>query len=312
MKSRNQSELNHQAPYRIQDLISNITLRLSSRSDSPSLDAQVILAHVMRKSRTWVLAHSEEHLSGNQLIDLEAAMEKLERGVPLPYVIGHWEFYGLNFNLTPDVLIPRPETEILVEEALNWLQKHSDKRRAIDIGTGSGCIALTLLKKIPNLTMMATDVSLNAIKLAQINSRSQGVKDRINFICTDLIAAITKDQPIDLICANLPYISTETLYSLKVYEHEPFIALSGGADGLDKIHSLLDVAPQILSKDGLMLLEIESTQGESVAQMARDAFPESKIRIVQDLSGNDRVIKIENNIITNDHDGIEIETLYAN
>jgi release factor glutamine methyltransferase len=271
-----------------------------------------LLADITKKSRSWILTHPEELLSSNQLNDLEAAMEKLERGDPLPYVVGHWEFYGLSFNLTRDVLIPRPETEILVEEALIWLQNHPDHRRALDVGTGSGCIALTLLTRVPNLTAIATDISNNALKVAQTNSRAHGVEDRINFINTNLLSSLAEDQPFDIICGNLPYIPTDTLYTLKVFDHEPFIALSGGTDGLEKIRGLLEDAPRILSKEGLLLLEIESTQGLPVTQMARDAFPGSNIRIIQDLSGNDRVLRIDNSIMPNNHDRIKNETVHEN
>jgi release factor glutamine methyltransferase len=291
------SIFNHQKPHKVHHLISEIACRLDGVSDSSLLDAQVILAHVMGKTRSWILAHPEEYPSTNQLTDLKIALEQLEQGVPLPYVIGHWEFYGFDFKLTPDVLIPRPETEILVEEALNWLQNHSDKRIAMDVGTGSGCIAVTLLKKIHNLRVTATDISDKALKVAQTNSREHGVHMRINFICTNLIGSIYRDQSIDLICANLPYIPINTLYSLDVYNKEPYIALSGGLNGLDKIQSLLETAPYVISKKGLILLEINADQGELVINMAKDAFPERRIHLIQDFSGNDRVVKIDNSNI---------------
>ena len=154
----------------IQQGLEQTTTRIDSLSDSAALDAQVLLAHIVRQPRSWVLAHPETLLSPSQESTLEEALTALEAGTPLPYVVGHWEFYGLDFEVTPDVLIPRPETELLVEKALAWLERRLDARTAIDVGTGSGCIGISLASRVRSLKILTTDISRQALKVAQRNA----------------------------------------------------------------------------------------------------------------------------------------------
>ncbi len=265
--------------------------RLAPLSDTPALDAQVLLAHVICKSRTWILAHPEETLSPCQSFALETALLRLEKGEPLPYVLGQWQFFNLNFTIAPEVLIPRPETELLVEKALTWLRTHANRRWAADVGTGSGCIAVTLAVLIPDLRIIASDISFQALQVAQANSQKHRVADRVHWVQSDLIPAAGIEY--DLICANLPYIPTETLKDLKVYQREPTMALDGGPDGLDLIQRLLRNAPLKLAPGGLLLVEIEATHGESAKTLGRKFFPRSEIQVLPDLGGKDRMLVIQ-------------------
>ncbi len=266
------------------------TLVLVEVSDTPNLDAQILLAHCLGKSRTWILTHSSENLSETTYSTLLKHIEALKRGIPLPYVLGHWEFYGLDFKLTPDTLIPRPETELLVEQALSWLKLHPGHRLAVDIGTGSGCIAISLVKFELNLSMIATDISYPALKVAHENSLRHNVSDRVYFLQADLFPPIARQ--FDLICANPPYIPTQTLDTLKISKGEPKLALNGGAKGLDLISRVLEGAIGFLKPGGVLLIEIESSQGSDILSLAQRTFPSAEINIKQDLSGFDRLVTI--------------------
>lgn len=270
----------------------NLAQKISSlQSETPSLDAQVLLAHIFEKPRAWVLAHPEEDLSSEQQAALSQTLSQLGTGTPLPYVLGHWEFYGLEFTLSPAVLIPRPETELLVEEALTWLRQRTNCVSAIDIGTGSGCIAISLAIHIPDLKVIATDISQEAIKIAQKNAQKHSVSEQIEFVETNLLNF--ERSTFNIICANLPYIPTTTLHSLKVYGREPTLALDGGPDGLNTIRELLKQAPQYLAPKGLLLLEIDASQGIAALCLAQEAFPKAHVKLLPDLVGHDRLIRIE-------------------
>lgn len=281
--------------------LSDITTRLTSISDTPALDASVLLAHVADKPRTWVLSHPELTLSAKQQKQLNNSLARLESGEPLPYIIGHWEFYGLDFNITPGVLIPRPETELLVEKAIGWLNKHREKDSSMpgvaDIGTGSGVIAISIAVNVPGAKILATDISSEALAVAKRNAKKHGVDDRIRFVECDLLPAglevVNPKSKIDLLCANLPYIPTKTLHSLPIFGHEPTIALDGGADGLDLIRKLMDIVPDWLAFHATMLFEFESTRGKQIFELAHEFFPNAKIQSHQDLSGLDRLLEIQ-------------------
>jgi release factor glutamine methyltransferase len=271
---------------RLDDLVS----RLEKTSHTPGLDAQVLLGRVLKKNHSWVMAHPEAALTCKRAATLEALVTRLENGEPLPYVLGRWEFFGLEFDITPDVLIPRPETELLVENALRWLRRFPDCRRAVDIGTGSGCIAIALAVNIPDLHVLATDISCPAIAVAQRNARRYAVDRRVECACSDLLPV--DDRTFDLIVANLPYIPTKALHDLKVYSREPTRALDGGADGLDLIRRLLAQVPDRLDQGGMLLMEIEASQGPAVLSLAYDAFTEAEIHMHKDLSGRDRLLEV--------------------
>jgi release factor glutamine methyltransferase len=268
--------------------------RLLLASEEPALEAQVLLARVLNKPRAWVIAHPEADLSDDQDSALCKLLERRLSGEPLPYLLGHWEFFGLSFKVTPAVLIPRPETELLVEKALDWLKLHPSRRLAVDAGTGSGCIAISLAHAIADLNVIAVDISRPALSIAKENITVHQLQERVFLLQTSLLSGLPWGK-IDLVCANLPYIPTATLAGLAVSRYEPHQALDGGPDGTTYINALLEEARRGLAPGGLMLLEIEAGQGESVPQSARRCFPDADIQLFHDLSGNPRLVQVENN-----------------
>ncbi len=287
----------------VQDLLDSTVARLLPLSDTPQLDAQVLLAHVFEKPRTWLLAHTSWVSDLRAEKRLEKLVRRLEQGEPLPYVLGHWEFFGLDFRLTPDVLIPRPETELLVESAIGWLraprseETSSEERVVADIGTGSGCIAVSLAKNVPSIHVLATDISPAAIKVAKANAKRNKTLSQIEFLTCDILPPHDQAAPdvrqFDLLCANLPYIPTEKLQGLPVYQHEPTLALDGGPDGLDPYRKLFELVPDWMAPGGRILLEVESTRGAAVLSLAYDAFTAASYHLHQDLAGRDRLLEIQ-------------------
>lgn len=275
----------------IQNTLADARQRLIDGTDTPGQDAQVLLAHILGKDRSWVLAHGEEIINQPQLDAFETALTALENGTPLPYILQKWEFYGLDFSLTPEVLIPRPETELLVERALDWLQNNPNRRTAADIGTGSGCIAVTLAKYIVDLSVFAMDISEQALQVARQNAERHGVSGQLSIFQSDLLDGV--GVLFNLICANLPYIPAPRLPELKVSQHEPRLALDGGPDGLDLIERLLAQAPARLLPEGLILLEIDDSHAESGTETARQLFPKARIQVYTDLAGKPRLLEIE-------------------
>lgn len=272
--------------------LQTLIARLRPITPTPHLDASVLLAHILNRSRTWVLAHPETQLTPPQNAALQQAFNQLARGVPLPYVLGKWEFYGRSFTVTPQVLIPRPETELLVEHALHFLAHHPHATRAADVGSGSGCIAVTLACETPRLHITAVDLSRPALEITRVNAHTHGVSARIHLLQSNLLNSI-RANTYDLICANLPYIPTKTLHNLEVYEKEPTLALDGGADGLHLIRQLIADSARLLAHGGLLLLEIEATQGDSAPRLAQQHFPNAQITLHQDLAGKSRLISIQ-------------------
>lgn len=257
-------------------------------------EAQLLLAHILGRTRAWVISHPGANLSVEEQARLDGALAQLEAGIPLPYVLGHWEFFSLDFTLTPEVLIPRPETELLVETALGWLKEHPEARTAVDVGTGSGCIAVTLAKLVPNLKVIAVDRSAEALSVARQNAQQHEVAERVRFLQADLLSCLDKVNPaIQLLVANLPYIPTRTLHSLPIFGREPTMALDGGIDGMSLIAELLAQAKLHLAPGGLALLEIEAGQGTAVKALAGQAFPEAEVSVKQDLAGLDRLLVIQ-------------------
>lgn len=258
-------------------------------SDSAALDAQVLLAHILGRPRTWIMAHPEHTLNREQQHRLDKAEAKLSDGMPLPYVLGEWEFYKLPFIVNQNVLIPRPETEMLVDLALERLGMQ-EGGRVLDAGTGSGCIAVAVAVNAPRATVLAGDISARALETARANLARHEVEGRVGLIQLDIRDGIP--GRFDLILANLPYIPTDKLAGLGVAEHEPHGALDGGEDGLDLVRSLLAAAPCCLAPDGLLLAEIEAGLGSAALELGRQYFPSAPISILPDLGGKDRVLRI--------------------
>ena len=273
--------------------------------ESDAQDVQILLAHVIERPRTWLLAHLDTPLTPPQLAAANEAFRHLQAGTPLPYIIGHWEFFGLDLEVTKDVLIPRPETELLVEKAIVWLQASPQKKLAADIGTGSGAIAVALAEHVPDVHILATDISSAALEVAKRNAKKFQVEGRIDFMECDLLpddarrttnrassSVVRGPSSIDLICANLPYIPTEIMRGLPIYGREPTVALDGGADGLVLYRRLFKLTPVWLAPHGKMLLEIEASLGPQSLSLAQDTFPQAAVHLHQDLTGRDRLLEI--------------------
>lgn len=282
--------MNLRTPISIGEALGQGNSLLNSASDTPTLDVQLLLAHVTGKSRTWVVAHHDEQLSADETKLFQTLVSERERGVPLPYLLGWWEFYGRRFNVTEAVLIPRPETELLVESAISFLKVNPDKYSVADIGTGSGCIATSLAAELDNLQILATDVSIDALFLAKENALEHGVLTNIRFVQMDLATAVK--GPVDVVCANLPYIPTLELERLEVGKWEPSAALDGGVEGMKYIRDLLVDLPRIVCPGGLILLEVESGNGEKVIKLAENYFPNAQIQLQKDLAGQDRLVSV--------------------
>jgi release factor glutamine methyltransferase len=276
----------------IGEYLASVSEILNPFSDTPFLDASVLLANMLGKSRTWILAHPEAPIPLDQRQLVDNAILRLVAGEPLPYVISHWEFYGLDFQLNAATLIPRPETELLVEKALEWLKEHPGPCMAADVGTGSGCIAVALAHHMTDLQVIATDISAFALRAAKANAIRHNVASRIAFVQGNLMESI--EASFDIIGANLPYIPTRTLHMLDVYKSEPELALDGGADGLNLIRSLLAQAPERLNRNGRLLVEIEMNQPAAATSMAKAVFPNSEVHVFPDLAGKDRLLVVDN------------------
>jgi release factor glutamine methyltransferase len=265
---------------------------LRSQSETPGLDAQVLLADILDRNRAWVLAHPEADLTERQRRRYVTALQDCLEGRALAYVLGWWEFYGRRFRVTPQVLIPRPETELMVEQALEIAHGRSNKLlHAIDVGTGSGCVAVTLAAEAENVKLIAADVDRAALSVARVNTERHSVVDRIRFVCTDLMRGFK--GPFDLICANLPYIPTAELGRLRVGEREPRRALDGGVDGLAVVRRLIDMLPGKMNRETTVLIEIGDGQGESVTGYLRERFGFVKVQVHRDLAGRERLVQME-------------------
>jgi release factor glutamine methyltransferase len=260
--------------------------------DEPRLTAEVVLAHVLDLSRAQLLTRADESLTPDQLIRAQRDLDRLAHGEPLAYVVGHREFYDVDLLTDARALIPRPETECLVEHALKALADHPAPLIA-DVGTGCGAIAVTLAKHLPRAKVIAIDLSTDALALARENAQRIGVADRIEFRAGSLLEPIT--ESLDLLAANLPYIDDKDWpYLAKTIRgHEPKMAFVGGPDGLDLVRGLLRDAPRVTHIDSLILLEISAYHGDAATEIARQHFPRAYIEIKPDYAGLDRLAVIE-------------------
>ncbi len=264
---------------------------LAGVSETPGLEAQRLLAETTGQSRAWLLAHPEAPLPSEALARYRNLLERRGAGEPLPYLLGWCEFFGRRFEVGPAVLIPRPETESLVEAALGYLRHRPEMRWAVDVGTGSGCVAVTLALEAPWLRVLATDVSRAALRLARRNARRHGVEGRVCMVQADLLAPL--GGRFDLICANLPYVPSATLTALPVAAWEPRLALDGGEDGLALVRRLLAQLPHRLAAGGQALLEIGADQGPGAVEASQALLPGWQAQILPDLAGRDRVLIVE-------------------
>jgi release factor glutamine methyltransferase len=256
-------------------LAEGIQILADAKVDSAQTTAQLLMAHVLGWDRVRVLSHGDDVVVGPALDEFRSLVRRSAAGEPLQYLTGEREFYGLRFAVSPDVLIPRPETEILVERALRLAQPRlpSGQVRFLDLGTGSGCIAVTLAKLLPCADGCAVDISPAAVAVAAGNARRHAVSARIRFVNADLLSCFAERPIFDLIVCNPPYVALEERESLppSVREHEPHLALFGGAAGLEIHRRLIPQAARRLTPGGHLLLEMGAGQAEAVACMLERA-----------------------------------------
>lgn len=250
------------------------------------LDAWYLLEYLTGKSRSYYYAHGDEELTPTQVVRYEKLLEKRGRHIPLQHLTGCQEFMGLPFRVSRNVLIPRQDTETLVEEAQKVL---SPGMRLLDLCTGSGCILISLLSRCPDIVGLGTDISPEALRIARENANDNQVT--AEFRKSDMFARVRKTEVFDCIVSNPPYIATKEISGLmeEVREHEPKIALDGGEDGLNFYRILAEQAGNYLKDGGNLLVEIGYDQGESVSGLLIQAGFD-KVRVVKDLCGNDRVV----------------------
>jgi release factor glutamine methyltransferase len=263
--------------------------------DPARLDAQVILAHVLGKDRSWLFSHHEYELSEAEIAEYTELIARRARREPVAYLIGRKEFYGLEFLVDRRVLIPRPETELLVDAVLGQINSRPGQRAVVaDVGAGSGAIGIAVAVNAPHCRVYGLDVSADALAVAKQNVERLDERGQVTLLQSDLLENLP--EPVDIIAANLPYIAPDTLPTLDpdVRDYEPTLALAGGDNGIELIKRLLDQAPHHLAPDGTILLEIGHDQADAVQSLVKEMSPQPRyVGIRQDYSGNDRLVTIE-------------------
>ena len=257
--------------------------------EDPPLESILLLTQALKINRVQLYLDFDNQLSPEQSQHFWELVQRRVRGEPSAYILGHREFHGLDFYVDSNVLIPRPETELLVERVLEITQ-HRPLSTIADIGTGSGAIAISLALKLPQVKIYATDISAAALKVASANCRKHGVSDRICLLEGDMLDPLP--EPVDLIVANLPYVSKSDLVKVNTLGFEPSLALDGGPDGLDKIRRLCAGVKEKLRPGGCLLLEIGQSQREAVTALLRPLFPSARIEAFTDLAGIGRVVSV--------------------
>jgi release factor glutamine methyltransferase len=303
----------------IGELLVAATTRLrESGSETARLDAELLLGWAIGADRTAIVAHHDAPVGVDAAIRFEAGVRRREIGEPVAYIRGIKEFHGLAFAVDHRALIPRPETEALVDAAFGEVMTRLGRRvgeagrdrdtagpiRVADVGTGSGAIAVALAAALRSrrvemgrhVTILATDQSVDALELARENAVGHGAADGMRFVEADLLPPVLPDSgaPLDIVVANLPYVRSDAIATLPVAaSFEPTAALDGGADGLDAIRSLLERLPEILAADGVALFEIGADQTEGATAAAAGAVPGWPASVAPDLSGLPRVLRVE-------------------
>ena len=275
------------------------TLRRAKIGDA-SAEAELLLGHVLGMSKTGLYTEPERRLTSAEVERLRHLVRRRLDREPAAYILGHCEFYGLDFYVESHTLVPRPETELLVEKAVDLAQRISRRGEQIiiaDIGTGCGAIAISLARALPQAKIYATDISPSALKVAGVNCRRHAVNGQVELLQGNLLEPLPR--AVDLIVANLPYVKDCEVADLspEIRKYEPTIAWAGGRDGLDKIRELL---AQILGKGSAhlgegpayLLLEIGQGQGEMVISLVNEYFPQASIELIPDLGGIERVAKV--------------------
>ena len=255
----------------------------------PNLKARLLMQHILNKPRQYLLVHDTDMLTLRQQVDYFKAIKKLKQGVPLQHITNMQEFMKLNFYVSQDVLIPRPDTEILVEEVINIAKKIRAKK-ILDLCTGSGAIAVSLAKYIEDSQITATDISEKALRVAKLNAKNNEVEDKITFLKSDLFKEIPKEK-YDIIVSNPPYIRKEEIERLdREVKKEPHIALDGGEDGLDFYRKIIHNSEEYLKFNGYLCLEIGYDQKIDVIEFIENEEKYKDTYSKKDLYGNDRIV----------------------
>jgi len=275
------------------------TLRRAKIADA-SVEAEVLLGHVLGMSKTGLYTEPERNLASAEAERLRNLVQRRLDHEPAAYILGHCEFYGIDFYIDSRALIPRPETELLVEEAVELAQRISrqgEQSTIADIGTGCGAIAISLALALPQSRIYATDIAPSALKVAEVNCRRHGVDGQVELLQGNLLEPLP--QAVDVIVGNLPYVKDCEVVDLspEIRGYEPTIGWAGGRDGLDKIREMLE---QMREKGGThlgegpayLLLEIGQGQGEVVTSLVNDYFPQASVELISDLGGIERVVKV--------------------
>lgn len=261
-------------------------------SDTARLDSEILLAHARKCPRIHLYTRYEEPLTDNERAVMRDLVQRRAKAEPVAYLVGHREFFSLDFRVTPDVLIPRPDTETLVVESIE-LAKECSQPRIADVGTGSGCVAIALAVNLPAANLTAVDVSRQALAVASENAKKHAVEDRIQFVQGNLLSDVAGGTQFDLIVSNPPYIRPDEIPTLQadVQLHEPHLALDGGGvDGLNLVRQLIQQATSHLVANGHLIIEISPEQAEATKQaMEQSQF--CRVEIVDDLSGKSRVVR---------------------
>ncbi len=259
------------------------------------LDAEVLLSHTIMRDRAWLIIHRDESLNESQRTLFEDAVNRRARREPLQYITGKQEFWGLDFSVTPDVLIPRPETELVVEAAIKIIQTTGSQVTIIDLCAGSGCIAVSLAKEPAAPRIFATDKSDRALAVARENARKHNVSDRIRFLEGDLfgpLAELDLHGMADIIVSNPPYVRSGDLPALQpeVRDFEPELALLAGPEGTEIQQRIVGMAPEFLKKYGALIMEMGQGQSGALTKMVNDTGCYEMPEIMKDLAGIERVI----------------------
>lgn len=274
----------------VTEILKSATARLEvGNIDSPRLDAEVLLAHVLNCRRLDLYVDAGKILPLEKILRFNELVNRRLEKIPVAYLTGTKEFFGLKFSVTPDVLIPRPDTEIVTEFVGEFLRSLNREVTFADLGTGSGAICVSILKFVKTAHSCAVDVSKKALEVAEFNARKFHVDDRIEFFCGDMFAPLT-GKIFDAIVSNPPYIPTGDLPTLQAeVQSEPTLALDGGADGLNFYRRIADASPKFLRAGGLLAVEVGINQSTAVEELfTRAGFAD--VEILRDLSGIERVV----------------------
>lgn len=272
----------------ISQLIRQSAQQLSTVSDSPQLDAEILLTHCLQKPRSFLYTWPEYVPEHTQLAQYETLLQQRLSGQPIAYLTGQREFWGLEFKVTPATLIPRPETELLIETTLQHFSRDA-AINILDLGTGSGAIAIALNHELPNAKIIATDKSTDALEVAKENTHQHQCQHAIQLLESDWFSALGAGQTFDLIVSNPPYIADNDKHLVQGdVRFEPESALASGADGLMDIRHIITHAKDFLSAKSLLMLEHGYDQAQNINHLLQKTGYQN-IRCLKDLAGNDRV-----------------------